>query len=567
MGEATFTNKEIDKFIENEKVLDFKFDRELVLSNDGTDGNQKIFYITDIHLMTRISNANCKSQNDIVYFVSHIANKILEEVLLGFHELSIIESKPLVLIGGDTSNDFAIFRLFVEKLRESNENLVDFIFVLGNHELWPFPYNDFESIVNTYRLFLEENGMYLLQNDIIYKDTDDKMYNIATEELLLLDEICIREKVRKSRIIFFGGIGFSGYNEEFNANKSIYRLSIDRETEVKETYKFEILYDTVYNDFFGKNLVVFTHMPKDCWHKIKEYEKDVFYVNGHTHRNFFYDDGEYHIYSDNQLGYHNENLHLKYFYMQNEYDYFGDYKDGIYEITDNQYFEFYRGKNIRISFNREINILYMLKKNGYYCFIHKSKRGSLTILNGGALKKLDENNVKYYYDNMEKVINHIKKPLNVFTKFQEQISYEIKRIGGSGKIHGCIIDIDFNSHIYVNPFDMTITGYWALNIIDKIVYPDIPTLLKEKCYWLYEQYKKLISENDKNLIIINENAVNEVTLLPKIYLNTDIYKVSRNIKKMQKLSSNILSTWNEQAENELVMDLNKFLIDIKNKQR
>ena len=36
---------------------------------------------------------------------------------------------------------------------------------------------------------------------------------------------------------------------------------------------------------------------------------------------------------------------------------------------------------------------------------------------------------------------------------------------------------------------------------------------------------------------------NEVALLPQEYLETDIYKASREIKKMQKLSSKVLTTW------------------------
>lgn len=34
-------------------------------------------------------------------------------------------------------------------------------------------------------------------------------------------------------------------------------------------------------------------------------------------------------------------------------------------------------------------------------------------------------------------------------------------------------------------------------------------------------------------------------VLPQTYLDTDIYKASGEIKKMQKLSSNILTTWYE----------------------
>lgn len=60
-----------------------------------------------------------------------------------------------------------------------------------------------------------------------------------------------------------------------------------------------------------------------------------------------------------------------------------------------------------MTFNRQVNILYMLKKNGYYCFIHESKTGSLSMLNGGALKGLNVKDVNYYYDNMDDVNRHL----------------------------------------------------------------------------------------------------------------------------------------------------------------
>lgn len=41
-----------------------------------------------------------------------------------------------------------------------------FVFVLGNHELWGFPELSIEQIVEKYRVLLQENGMYLLQNFI-----------------------------------------------------------------------------------------------------------------------------------------------------------------------------------------------------------------------------------------------------------------------------------------------------------------------------------------------------------------------------------------------------------------
>lgn len=102
----------------------------------------------------------------------------------------------------------------------------------------------------------------------------------------------------------------------------------------------------------------------------------------------FHDDGVERIYANNQIGYRNENPHLKNFLLSGEYDCFDYYKDGIYEITAEQYRDFAKGKNINMTFNRKVSTLYMLKKKEYYCFIYKTKTESLCILHGGASRKI-----------------------------------------------------------------------------------------------------------------------------------------------------------------------------------
>ena len=294
----------------------------------------------------------------------------------------------------------------------------------------------------------------------------------------------------------------------------------------------------------NKNTIILTHTPKNDWCQESDPDKNFVYVSGHTHRNFFYDDGLYRIYSDNQIGYHNNYLHLKAFLIDNDYDYFSNYNDGIFEITKDDYINFYRGKNIPITFSREINELYMIKKNGYYCFFHKS-RASLTILNGGAMKTVKVQNVQYYYDNMDAMIIRIKSPLDKFTSFQNSIANLVKKIGGIGTIHGSIIDIDFYNHIYVNPFDLSLTGYWASDIINKIVYPSIPALLENHCPTLFNKYVNLLKGESKNPLAPKHQGNTEMT--SQLYLDTDIYASSREIKKIQKLNSNILTTWYEDA--------------------
>ena len=526
---------------EEETALVLQSSREMVSSDSGVifrspdnmflwDSN-RISYISDLHLMHRIKNAGCKSKEDVVFTIQ----KIIDDILA--------ENTNLTLIGGDVSSEFSIFELFVKMLRKSaGSGRGEFVFILGNHEFWSFSGVSVDDIVEKYRTVLKENGMYLLHNNVFYRNESDDIGIIQYDELIRSDNRTLLEKLRCTRLVILGGVGFSGYNETFNANDGVYRAAVDRNTEIQESKKFEHLYDKLTDVLAKKNTVIFTHMPKKDWCVDANCHDDFVYVSGHTHKNMFFDDGVKRIYADNQIGYRNESPHLKNFLMDGEYDYFGDYEDGIYEITSQEYQDFYRGKNILMTFNRQVNILYMLKKNGYYCFIHKSKTGSLSMLNGGALKKLDMNDVNYYYENMDSMIASIETPLKKYTAYQESIANEIRKIGGYGLIHGCIIDIDYYNHVYVNPLDMTVRSYWASNIINKLVYPNLVALLKNECPELYANYLKLIEGEKLNPLVVKQTK-KETLLFPQEYLETDIYKASREIKKMQKLNSNVLTTW------------------------
>ncbi|MDO4171071.1 MAG: metallophosphoesterase, partial [Lachnospiraceae bacterium] len=499
---------------------------------------QRVHYVSDIHLMHRIQNADCRSKEDVIYVIQKIVDTIANE------------AGSLLLIDGDVASDIGIFQLFVKILSKTLRRNTQVVFTLGNHELWSFPGLQIEQIVSKYRTILEEYGMYLLHNDLLYKedcgllaDPNTGTHLIKYHDLCQMNETQIADRLRSARYVILGGLGFSGYNKEFNADNGIYRMTVDRTTEIKESKIFEDLYNRLRPILVNKNTIILTHTPKKDWCKEAGPDKNYVYVSGHTHRNFFHDDGEYRVYSDNQVGYHSENPHLKTFLIDNDYDCFSDYEDGIFEVTSEQYNDFYRGKNISMTFQRKVNVLYMLKKNGYYCFIHKSRSGSLTILNGGAMKKLEIQDIQYYYDNMDSMISTIKTPLDEFTSFQKRIAGIVKRIGGAGTIHGSIIDIDFYNHIYVNPLDLSITGYWASDIINKIVYPSIPALLEKNCPAIFGEYVKLLKGNSENPLAPKQQT--NVAILPQTYLDTDIYKASREIKKMQKLHSNILSSWYE----------------------
>ncbi|MBO4946380.1 MAG: metallophosphoesterase [Lachnospiraceae bacterium] len=511
-----------------------------IYESDKCDkNNQKIYYITDIHLMHRLEAMNCRSRVDIIYVLQKIIDSIVDE------------GDNFLLIGGDVSSDFSIFKSFVKLLGKKMKYKARVVFVLGNHELWEFPGKSIDEIVEIYRKVIEENGMYLVHNELLYMDSYNRICKIPYKKLMSLTEKELRQETQSARLAILGGIGFSGYNKDFNADQGIYRMVLDRAREIAETAKFEKLYDKVAPVIYDKNTIIVTHMPKKDWSVNEKRYKDFVYVSGHNHRNEFYDDGTYRIYSDNQVGYKNVGIHLKNFLIGNKYDFFSDYDDGIYEITGEQYNDFYRGKNIYMNFTRKVNVLYMLKKKGYYCFIHKTKTGVLSILHGGSLKHLDKKDVKYYYEHMDEMVMNIEGPLEKYTHIQQKISEAIKKIGGDGTIHGCIVDIDWYTHIYVNPVDLAVTGYCAMDMVNKYVYPDVPTMLQIECPDIYENYLQLL-DKENPFALIKEKK--EIGILPQEYLKTDIYRVSREIKKMQRLTSNILTTWDAEVVQE-----NKFL--------
>lgn len=496
---------------------------------------QKVYYITDLHLLHRIYSANAITDDDCTYVIQTIIDQLLES----------IDSGSVILIGGDVASNFHIFKLFVGLLRKTIDDCHLYpkvFFTLGNHELWAFPDENLTSIVSKYRRILSENNMYLLQNEVAYWGDEEKILSLSEQELEKLTDEQIREKLRKARMILLGGIGFSGYNQEFNADDGVYRNAMSREEEIIESVIFEKLHDKVCACLEDRSVIVFTHMPFKDWHKNTAFHPKIVYVNGHNHRNYFCDDGITRVYADNQVGYHSEHPRLKYLYMDKTYDWFSGYDDGIFQISREDYVNFYRGKKLQITFNRDINKLYMLKKQNYYCFIHQNASGGLAILNGGSLKLLALKNIQYYYDNMDIQIAYIKKPLDKFYEIQSQIAKAVKEIGGLGYIHGAIVDIDFYNHIYINPHDLTVTPYSALNMVEKYVYASVPALLKMQCPVLFSNYRKALSGGNVNALAIKEDDTEMITR-PELYLSTDIYAASRVIKKMQKLDDNILSVW------------------------
>ena len=490
--------------------------------------NFTIGYISDIHINRKIN----------------YTKSIVENISKELRKNNI----DILLIGGDTSDDLKTFKSFISQLKISILKLhikTKIIFVLGNHELWEQA-KTFNKIINKYKKVIIENGMFFIQNSILYVDSstkDTSIKEIAELELSKISENNLKIKLEKSNLIIFGGIGFSWDNKSFEA---YYGKTITDTKQLEETKKFERLYNKICDSIYNKTAIIFTHTSMEEWCKNNRNIDNFIYVNGHTHYNKVLKANN--IYSDNQIGYSRTKIHIKYFNIGKGRETFFNYKDGIYEINSNDYIEFYRNKHIAISYSTEKykGKIYMLKKGEIYCFIYNSPKNSLALLNGGKPDEKLSNSIKYYYKKMEQNVNcleKIRKHLKKYKDFQNEISKIIIKFGGFGYIEGVNISIDWYNRIFINPIDFNITAYNSF-YEDEVFYQDIEALLRQNCPSYYKNYIKQNSHIKKHKYIKIKEVENYFYYdVNNSDINDVIKKMSQKINRIYKLDEDIVCTW------------------------
>ncbi len=255
------------------------------------------------------------------------------------------------------------------------------------------------------------------------------------------------------------------------------------------------------------------------------------------------------ILSDNQIGYQSKIWKLNSFVIDKIwYDPFKNYGDGIYEISSDQYRDFSRGRGIFVNGCGYSGQLYMIKRNDMYMFVLKSSR-SLCLMAGGQRKNLINTDIQYYYNNMLKYGECIKRIIKPYQLVLQRISDEVKKIDGTGLIHGCIVDISWFSHIYVNPYDGKITYYWALSKTLKFPFDTLQGLLEKAEPRLLDRYKEA-KEGNRILMIsqddTDEIAIKEDSIIPQWMLGTEIYEPSRILRSIQYVwEQNVIRVWND----------------------
>lgn len=525
------------------------------------------FYVSDIHLCHRVLNKfkDKATKDEVRWYVKYLAQKMVELV-------GTIPYGSYLLIAGDTSSEFELAKIFYEKLAAcwKPENIV---VIHGNHELWD-PYDEIENNIEVYREYFKELGITFLQNDLLLVKDRKEQLILCEEEILELSDEKLRILAQECSIAVLGGIGFSGLNDKYNAINMRYGKSFEEakskeealKRDIYEASRFDMIYRKLLQAIPCNKVIVLTHMQKWDWNQ-EPHNPNWIYINGHNHRNYFDISSEKVVYADNQIGYRTETLGLKYFYIDNEYDIFTYLEDGIHEITNIQYIDFNKGKRVQMSFRRDEGQIYTIKKNEKYMFFiycsysKKSKNKYLYLLNGGKLLKVARNKIddlEYYYEIFDNYVENINILLERYTGNQKKISNFIKELGGSGKIHGCIVDVDkpgyFETysycHLFVNPMDGKVTPYFANDVKSRIVYKDLKALLESEksCKMLEVNYRRLEKEMKLNMPVIQYSSqLIEWGDKGSIYdEGSYIYKISRIIRSLQYATENsIIRIWNE----------------------
>lgn len=557
-GFADLRFSEENELIPAETVL-----HELDTDTGLNDSSRKLYYISDLHLNHKLLERypTHATRCEIVEFI----RQVVDELVVSATDAN---RDDYLLIAGDISFSFEVSAIFYWSLAEKwpTHNI---IVTLGNHELWDCDYNtpqygaagQFECI-QRYRKLCSELDITFLHNELFVLIDGQKVV-VSEEQLLTIEPVQLKRLCLKSSLIVLGGLGYSGYNPEFNASKGIYRDAVKNlQDDLFETKRFEAVYEKLTAQAGEYRVVVLTHTPKSNWSK-QAYNSNWVYVNGHTHRNLYYCDEKRTVYADNQIGYYHRNsVGLKFFRLPKTYDIFKCYSDGIYTISREQYLEFNRGQQISVSFNRNGGRIQMLKHSGIYCFVYENDSGKY-LLNGGSIKSVKHYDLSYYYDRLPMYAALIKHAVRDYYAALKVISDAVKKIGGDGTIHGCIIDIDFLNHIYIDPKTGKITPYYAMSIVKKYKYPDVRTLLLENRKDLYDNYIRLINGFTSEQPYL-EGSANVPTPFHSEYVSeTYMYRPSRIMRSIQYLTeTNVVRIWDEELlEKEKRLEKSKPLLE------
>lgn len=546
-------------------------------AGDNIPNIGKFFYITDLHLESQLGLTGMTVDE----IKGNVAQKV-DEMLGGLSKEDMADG--VLLVGGDVADSEEVAKIFFDAVFFHFHGPI--IFVLGNHELWDgctyangksCQKRSIDEVVTAYKQFNKtkfgfEAKMYCLENEVLvcYKNSmylnSDKFgvgrktagmprggLCVLTEEMLLntsTDDL--REFFDECSMIVLGGLGFCGLNPRYNADVGLFRDRVSREEDIERSKRFRSVYDRVMSCASDKRVVVLTHTQMEDW-TTDAPNKGWVYVNGHTHQNGLVktEDGITVLY-DNQVGYKPKKWHLNQFSLERYYDPFETWADGIYQITPQQYMDFNAGRGIQMEYFRQQGDIYALKQKGIYMFMLQHGLG-LYLLRGG--QKLNVfHGLEYYAANLEKYVEKIQAAFRPYRNALDKIAAEVKRFGGSGYVHGSIVDIDFYNHIYLDPFDGYLMPYFAFDVTGRREFHSVQELLESSPVPalgsdgkpLLLAYTKLLDTGGVSILAptVKEDALAVVPM--EVLDEKNIYAPSRVMKSIQYLlDKGVVRVWND----------------------
>jgi len=546
-------------------------------AGDNIPNIGKFFYITDLHLESQLGLTGMTTDE----IKGKVAQKV-DEMLGGLSKEDMADG--VLLVGGDVADSEEVAKIFFDAVFFHFHGPI--IFVLGNHELWEgctyangksCQKRSIDEVVTAYKQFNKtkfgfEAKMYCLENEVLvcyknsmYQNSDEFGVGrktagmprgglcVLTEEMLLntsTDDL--REFFDECSMIVLGGLGFCGLNPRYNADTGLFRDRVSREEDVERSKRFRAVYDRVVSCADNKRVVVLTHTQTEDWTTDAPHPNWV-YVNGHTHQNGLVktEDGVTVLY-DNQVGYKPKKWHLNQFSLEQYYDPFEAWADGIYRITPQQYMDFNAGRGIQMEYFRQQGDIYALKQKGIYMFMLQYGLG-LYLLRGG--QKLNVfHGLEYYAANLEKYVEKIQAAFRPYRNALDKIAAEVKRFGGSGYVHGSIVDIDYYNHIYLDPFDGYLMPYFALDVTDRREFRSVRELLESSPFPalgsdgtpMLSAYTKLLDAGGVSILAptVKEAALAVVPM--EVLDEKNIYAPSRVMKSIQYLlDKGVVRVWND----------------------
>lgn len=528
---------------------------------------ETIYYISDIHiehqLFEEIDNYYKLQTEKKLENINALLTRLLNEKIDEMVECK----KGILLIGGDVADSVELSKLFYELLSTKWDGIV--VSILGNHELWDgksskqwvdskYKVRNLDEIINDYREMIGQfNNNFLLENELLIKYKNESIEIIKESDILLTSSEELKEILAKSTLIILGGLGYTGFNEYYNSERGLYGKTLESlEEDKRRTLRFNAIYNKIKMCASDRTVIVLSHTPVNDWTK-EECVANWIYVNGHTHQNSITKKKNgMTILADNQIGYKAQKWKLNAFTFDTLwYDPFEMLENGIHKINSEQYKSFNKGRGILCNGCNYEGELFVLKRDELYMFVLQTAQ-SLCLMSGGSRKKLDNYDIHYYYNNLSLYGQCIRSAVAPYQNVLRKLSKEVQSFGGLGTIHGCIVDITWFSHIYVNPFDGKMTCYWAPNVTSREVYSNIKKLLKVKEPDLYNHYmvtkKERVFPIIKSQLSINSKGT-ALAVVPQWVIGTEMYGPSRLVKSFQYAwEKNVIRIWNDS-----ILDNNK----------